>query len=59
MTRIDVTARMGAVATREEIEAQIESAPTDDDAFLILGDLLQLEGDPRGELISLQKLTVT
>ena len=44
---------MGAVATRDEIEAQIESAPTDDAAFLILGDLLQLEGDPRGELIAI------
>lgn len=41
------------MATREELEAQIEAAPTDDSAFEILGDLLQLEGDPRGELIGL------
>lgn len=41
------------MATREELEAQIEAAPTDDGAYVILGDLLQLEGDPRGELIAL------
>lgn len=41
------------MATREELEAQIEADPTDDAAYLILGDLLQLEGDPRGELIAL------
>lgn len=41
------------MATREELEAQIEAAPTDDAAYVILGDLLQLEGDPRGELIAL------
>jgi hypothetical protein len=41
------------VATREELEAQIEAAPTEDGAYVILGDLLQLEGDPRGELIAL------
>ena len=42
-----------AVATREQLEAQIEADPTDDSAYEILGDLLQLEGDPRGELIGL------
>ena len=41
------------MATREELEALVEEDPTDDSAFEILGDLLQLEGDPRGELIGL------
>lgn len=41
------------MATREELEAQIDADPTDNSAFEVLGDLLQLEGDPRGELIGL------
>ena len=41
------------MATRDELEALVEEDPTDDSAFEILGDLLQLEGDPRGELIGL------
>jgi len=41
------------VTTRDELEAQIAAAPTDDAAYVILGDLLQLDGDPRGELIAI------
>lgn len=41
------------MATRDEIEAQIVAKPYDDDAYLILGDLLQVAGDPRGELIAI------
>lgn len=41
------------MARREELEAQIDAAPTDPAAYLILGDLLLLEGDPRGDLIAL------
>lgn len=41
------------MAARAQLEAQIEADPTNDSAYEILGDLLQLEGDPRGELIGL------
>ncbi len=44
------------MATREEIEAQIEGAPTDDAAYLVLADVLQLAGDPRGELIAIDAM---
>lgn len=38
---------------REAIEAQLRANPYDDDAYAILADALQLEGDPRGELMML------
>ncbi|MBA2542336.1 MAG: TIGR02996 domain-containing protein [Deltaproteobacteria bacterium] len=41
------------MATREELEAQIEASPGDEATYLILADWLQVHGDPRGELIAL------
>jgi len=37
-----------------EIEAAILAAPDDEGAYLVYADWLQSQGDPRGELISLQ-----
>jgi len=39
---------------REELERAIDAEPYDAAAYAVLGDLLQHEGDPRGELIALQ-----
>jgi uncharacterized protein (TIGR02996 family) len=41
-------------ARNPELEAAIERDPSDRQAFAVLGDWLQEQGDPRGELISLQ-----
>ena len=42
------------VATNRELEAAIEKDPDDEDAYLVYGDWLQTQDDPRGELIALQ-----
>ncbi len=39
---------------RESLMAAIDAAPDDPGAYGVLGDLLSHEGDPRGELITLQ-----
>jgi uncharacterized protein (TIGR02996 family) len=38
---------------REQLEAQLVANPYDDETYAILADVLQLEGDPRGELIAI------
>ena len=43
-----------AVATNPQLEAAIENDPDDEEAYLVYGDWLQTEGDPRGELIAMQ-----
>ena len=40
--------------TREELERAIEDEPYGAELYAVYGDLLQREGDPRGELIALQ-----
>ncbi len=40
--------------TNPELETAIERDPDDEDAYLVYGDWLQGQGDPRGELIVLQ-----
>jgi uncharacterized protein (TIGR02996 family) len=42
------------VATNPQLEAAIEKDPDDEEAYLVYGDWLQTEDDPRGELIALQ-----
>ena len=42
------------VATNPQLEAAIEKDPDDEDAYLVYGDWLQTEDDPRGELIAMQ-----
>jgi uncharacterized protein (TIGR02996 family) len=42
------------VAQNPGLEEAIEKDPDDEDAYLVYGDWLQGEGDPRGELIALQ-----
>src|SRR5579863_8432624 len=42
------------MAANPELEAVIEAAPDDVDSFLVYGDWLQIQGDPRGDLIALQ-----
>ncbi len=37
-----------------DLEERVAEAPEDQDAWLVLGDLLQRQGDPRGELVALQ-----
>ena len=37
------------------LEAQIKAAPGDADALMIYGDWLQEQGDPRGELVAIQR----
>ncbi|MCY1014944.1 TIGR02996 domain-containing protein [Pyxidicoccus sp. MSG2] len=41
-------------ASNPELEASILQAPDNADAYLVYGDWLQRQGDPRGELIALQ-----
>ncbi|WNZ64911.1 TIGR02996 domain-containing protein [Myxococcus sp. MxC21-1] len=41
-------------ASNPELEAAILEAPDNVDAYLVYGDWLQVQGDPRGELIALQ-----
>ena len=41
------------MATRNELEALLQAAPLDEAGYLIYGDWLQSQGDPRGELIAL------
>ena len=41
-------------ATNPELEAALQRNPDDDQACLVLADWLQTQGDPRGELISIQ-----
>ncbi|MCP3102331.1 WGR domain-containing protein [Myxococcus sp. K15C18031901] len=41
-------------ASNPELEAAILKDPDDADAYLVYGDWLQAQGDPRGELIALQ-----
>lgn len=44
-----------ATASRSpELEAAVIEDPNDEGALMVLGDWLQTQGDPRGELISLQ-----
>ncbi len=42
------------MATADELEAHLAEQPDDTEAYLVLADLLTLQGDPRGELIMLQ-----
>ncbi len=42
------------MGTNPELEAAIEKDPDDEAAYLVYGDWLQAEDDPRGELIALQ-----
>ncbi|WP_163997171.1 WGR domain-containing protein [Pyxidicoccus caerfyrddinensis] len=44
----------GESASNPELEATIFSNPDNADAYLVYGDWLQRQGDPRGELIALQ-----
>ncbi|NMO21886.1 WGR domain-containing protein [Pyxidicoccus fallax] len=44
----------GEAASNPELEAAILANPDDADAYLVYGDWLQSQGDPRGELIALQ-----
>ncbi|HZI15486.1 MAG TPA: WGR domain-containing protein [Myxococcus sp.] len=44
----------GELASNPELEAAILSNPDNVDAYLVYGDWLQRQGDPRGELIALQ-----
>ncbi|MFP2927328.1 WGR domain-containing protein [Pyxidicoccus sp. 3LG] len=44
----------GESASNPELEAAILKDPDNADAFLVYGDWLQRQGDPRGELIALQ-----
>lgn len=37
-----------------DLEERVAEAPDDQDTWLVLGDLLQRQGDPRGELVALQ-----
>ena len=39
--------------TQEQLEAHLERHPEDIESWLVLGDLLQERGDPRGVLIAL------
>lgn len=41
-------------ASNPDLERAIEENPGDEEAWLVYGDWLQSEGDPRGELIALQ-----
>ena len=41
-------------AASPDLEAQIRKNPDDDDAYLVYADWLQAQGDPRGELITVQ-----
>lgn len=41
-------------ARNADLEAAIEADPDDEQAYLVYGDWLQGQGDPRGELIALQ-----
>jgi uncharacterized protein (TIGR02996 family) len=41
-------------ARNPELEAAVIADPNDDAALLVLGDWLQAQGDPRGELVALQ-----
>ena len=43
-----------ATATNPELEAQILANPDDPSAYLVYGDWLSEQGDPRGELIAVQ-----
>jgi hypothetical protein len=40
--------------TRGDLERLIDDDPYDAERYAVLGDLLQRDGDPRGELIALQ-----
>jgi len=42
----------GSMSTRDELEAALRARP-DDHTLLVYADLLQAQGDPRGELIAL------
>ena len=42
----------GSMSTRDELEATLRARP-DDHTLLVYADLLQAQGDPRGELIAL------
>jgi uncharacterized protein (TIGR02996 family) len=44
----------GTVRRNPELEAAIEKQPDNVEAYLVYGDWLQSQGDPRGELIALQ-----
>jgi uncharacterized protein (TIGR02996 family) len=44
----------GESASNPELEAAIIANPDNADAYLVYGDWLQRQGDPRGELIALQ-----
>jgi uncharacterized protein (TIGR02996 family) len=44
----------GEPASNPELEAAIIASPDNEDAYLVYGDWLQRQGDPRGELIALQ-----
>jgi uncharacterized protein (TIGR02996 family) len=50
--------KAATAATNPEIEAAIIDNPNDLDGYLVYGDWLQAEGDPRGELIALQAAQV-
>jgi uncharacterized protein (TIGR02996 family) len=49
-----VPVRVEPTARNPELEAAVVADPDDEGALLVLGDWLQQQGDPRGELISLQ-----
>jgi uncharacterized protein (TIGR02996 family) len=42
-------------AVNIDLEAQIKAAPDDEDAFMVYGDWLQEQGDPRGDLVAVQR----
>lgn len=47
-------AKSGSTADAEELFARIYADPTDDGSRAVLADLLQQQGDPRGEFIAMQ-----
>src|SRR5262245_57286291 len=48
---VGATSRSGVSARNPELEALIEEDPNDLSRYLIYGDWLQQQGDPRGELV--------
>ena len=52
-------AAVAKTATSPELEAAIEADLDNPDAYLVYGDWLQAQGDPRGELVALQHAVST
>jgi len=57
-SEIERPAGIAPVARSPELEAAVLADPEDEAALMVLGDWLQTQGDPRGELISLHHALV-